>query len=282
MPPKRSANGSASAPPCPIQAERLKGAVDKGILVRDGSPQSRQVHSGMRVTDKLLKANGKDIVKKGATNRKSRILLVFGGWVSLAQAGKLGTITDVNSPNPTMYITFPEGRLKLLGTIVVSAIPTHPSTHPVSSQTVARHLADAPRPPIGPPQQHPSSRFALLNLQAKKSVTVEEVFDSMVVFTEAFWVGTPEENPDERRLPIPDAYDRSVNGDGGTFHSIHAPLPPFHMAANRSKPLTRIACVHACVRRFPDDPSSGQGRPRWARLPVRGMQGRTGVPCCAL
>eukprot|EP00898_Chlorokybus_atmophyticus_P004961 jgi/Chlat1/5466/Chrsp36S05426 len=62
---------------------------------------------------------------------------------------------------------FPEGRLKLFGTIV-----------------------------------YPKNRYLSLQI-ARSSIVCEDVFESVVVFAEAWWIGTKEANPDEHRLPLP-------------------------------------------------------------------------------
>lgn len=62
----------------------------------------------------MAKSDGKDIVKRSSV-RKNRYLLVFNCKLALAAAGRLGTLANLDTKNPVMYIDFPEGRLKLFG-----------------------------------------------------------------------------------------------------------------------------------------------------------------------
>lgn len=75
-------------------------------------------HSALSLAQ-ILKSDGKDIVKKGSS-RKKTYLLVFHGWISLARKGKLGVLTDLDTKNPMLAIEFPEEKRKVVlrGTIV--------------------------------------------------------------------------------------------------------------------------------------------------------------------
>ena len=119
---------------------RVKEAVRKGQLTttsygdrrdakgkakakeEDGDGEWEEAYAGMTVSKQILKSDGLDIVKKGR-ERKNRYLLVFSGWLQLAKgakAGKLGTLKDVDTQNPSLCVDFPKlgGTLKMLGTIV--------------------------------------------------------------------------------------------------------------------------------------------------------------------
>lgn len=71
----------------------------------------------------VLKSDGNDLTKKNHVRKPSRYLLVFNGLLKFADnLGKreVGVMTDLNTPNPSLTIGFPErgGSLRLLGTIV--------------------------------------------------------------------------------------------------------------------------------------------------------------------
>lgn len=57
-------------------------------------------------------------VSRRALARKGRHLLLLPGLMAPSRAGPLGTIAGLDSRNPTLTITFPQGRLRFLGTIV--------------------------------------------------------------------------------------------------------------------------------------------------------------------
>eukprot|EP00887_Chlorella_sp_A99_P005088 scaffold25.g5088.t1 len=149
MPPKAKAERPEDEGEDAAESKRLLArAMDNGIL-----SSSRRISSAsLPPTKAMLKANGKDIVKRGSS-RRGRYLL--------------GTLAQLDSRNPVMYIDFPQGRLKLFGTLVF-----------------------------------PRTKYCVLRLGAKE-VVCEDVLESMIVFSEAWWVGTREANPKERRLPLP-------------------------------------------------------------------------------
>ena len=114
----------------------------------------------------MAKADGKDIVKRSSA-RRNRHLLVFNCQLAPAAAGRLGTLAQLDTKNPVMYINFPQGRLKLLGTLVF-----------------------------------PRNKYMVLRLGAKE-VVCEDVLESMIVFGESRWVGKEGDNPEEAELPLP-------------------------------------------------------------------------------
>jgi hypothetical protein len=115
----------------------------------------------------LVKADGKDIVKRSSA-RKTRYLMVFNCQLAPAAAGRLGTLTGLDSRNPRLYIEFPEGRLRLSGTLIF-----------------------------------PHNKYLVVRM-GNKEVLCEDVLESVIIFSEAHWVGTPEQNPEEIPLPMPD------------------------------------------------------------------------------
>ncbi|KAL3136823.1 hypothetical protein ABBQ38_005535 [Trebouxia sp. C0009 RCD-2024] len=78
-----------------------------------------------------------------------------------------GSLAQLDSQNPVMYVDFPQGRLKFLGTIVF-----------------------------------PKNKYMLLKF-GQKDVLCEDIFENMIVFPEVHWIGTAEENPTEKELPMP-------------------------------------------------------------------------------
>ncbi|KAG7012176.1 DNA-binding protein RHL1 [Cucurbita argyrosperma subsp. argyrosperma] len=115
----------------------------------------------------VLKHNGKDIVKK--SHRKNRFLFSFSGLLAPVSGGKIGELKDLGSKNPILYLEFPQGRMKLFGTIM-----------------------------------YPKNRYLTLQFsRGGKNVTCEDYFDNMIVFSDAWWIGTKDENQEEARLDFP-------------------------------------------------------------------------------
>ncbi|KAL8130297.1 hypothetical protein V2J09_019452 [Rumex salicifolius] len=145
----------------------------------------------------LVKHHGADILKK--SQRKNRYLFSFCGLLAPITGGKIGELTNLGSKNPTLYLDFPQGRMKLCGTIV-----------------------------------YPNNRYLTLQFsKGGKNVMCEDYFDTMmgsvpnvceIVFSDACWVGNKDENPQEKRLPFPvEIYENSGSdydfqgGAGSTF-----------------------------------------------------------------
>jgi len=96
-------------------------------------------------------------------------MLVFNGLVDPFKSGRLGSLARLDSPHPVLYVEFPQGRLKLQGTLVFPK----------------------------------STNYALLNVDKRDHIGIEDIFESMIVFSDAYWVGTEAENPGEDPLPVP-------------------------------------------------------------------------------
>ncbi|BDA48133.1 probable DNA-binding protein RHL1 at N-terminal half [Coccomyxa sp. Obi] len=114
----------------------------------------------------LTKADGKDITKKSSA-RKGRYLLNINAKIAALAAGRMGALAQLDSKNPVLYIEFPEGRLKFFGTLMF-----------------------------------PSNKYMVLKF-TNKDILCEDILESMVIFSEAWWIGKKEDNPDECRLPLP-------------------------------------------------------------------------------
>lgn len=116
----------------------------------------------------VIKHHGKDIIRK--SNRKNRFLFSFPGLLAPITGGKLGELKDLGSKNPTLYLEFPQGRMKLFGTIV-----------------------------------YPKNGYLTLQFsKGGKNVMCEDYFDTMIVFSDAWWIGSKEENPEETQLSFPE------------------------------------------------------------------------------
>lgn len=85
-----------------------------------------------------------------------------------------------------MYLEFPTGRLKLFGTLLF-----------------------------------PRNKYLVLR-PAASALLCEDVFESIVVFGEAWWVGTAEENPEEKQLPLPEALAAAVAPSGAAGEGSEA------------------------------------------------------------
>eukprot|EP00963_Diacronema_lutheri_P011067 scaffold1314_cov386-Pavlova_lutheri.AAC.25 len=145
-----------------VSERLLNKAKRRGVLAdnRPRVPEERPASSA------LLQSHGFDVVKK-STQRKQRYLMVFPGQLAPAGAGEMGQLDQLDTQNPVMYLQFPQGRLKLLGTLV-----------------------------------YPKNKYMALSIGRRK-VVCEDVFESLVVFCESYWIGTAEENPEETPMPMP-------------------------------------------------------------------------------
>lgn len=115
----------------------------------------------------IIRCDGKDICKKG--HRKNKYLFSFPGLAAPVAGGKFGDLTQLDSRNPVLYVDFSQGRLKLFGTIV-----------------------------------YPKNKYITLNfVRGAGNIQCEDIFENLVVFSEAWWIGTKEDNPDELRLDMP-------------------------------------------------------------------------------
>ncbi|EFJ29501.1 hypothetical protein SELMODRAFT_410468 [Selaginella moellendorffii] len=146
------------------ESARLRNAaISRGLLGRSAASPPQL----LLPSKELLKCDGKDIVKKGT--RKSKFLFSFPGLVAPVAGGKFGDLAHLDTKNPILYVDFPKGRIKLFGTIV-----------------------------------YPKNKYLTLQLtKGSKSVICDDVIESLVVFSESWWIGTKEENPEEKKLDMP-------------------------------------------------------------------------------
>ena len=62
--------------------------------------------SGVKLPKNVQNCHEKDITKK--PNRKNRFLFAFPGLVGIKNNSRLGIIENIDSPNPSIYLDFPE------------------------------------------------------------------------------------------------------------------------------------------------------------------------------
>ncbi|MCO5598132.1 hypothetical protein L7F22_052224 [Adiantum nelumboides] len=125
----------------------------------------------------ILNSDGRDVVKKG--HRKSKYLFAFPGLLSPVAGGKLGELTNLDSKNPVLYVEFPQGRLKMFGTIV-----------------------------------YPKNKYLTLHFpRGGGNIVCEDCFESLIVFSQAWWIGTKEQNPEEVRLSLPKSLEQEKNAE---------------------------------------------------------------------
>ncbi|XP_068645838.1 DNA-binding protein RHL1 isoform X2 [Aristolochia californica] len=146
------------------ERRRLKElAFSKNLLSQTPTKSSTPLNPSKLV----CKHHGVDVIKKG--QRKNKFLFSFPGLLAPVSGGKIGELKDLGTKNPILYMDFPQGRMKLFGTIV-----------------------------------YPKNKYLTLHFgRTAKSVMCEDIFESMIVFSDARWIGKTEENPDELQLEFP-------------------------------------------------------------------------------
>ncbi|KAJ0963944.1 hypothetical protein J5N97_029066 [Dioscorea zingiberensis] len=161
---KKAAAELRPADPETEEKKRLRSlAVSRRLLRRTPARPSNYLEPSKSV----LKLDGRDIVKRG--QRRSRYLFSFPGLLAPLSGGKIGELSDLATKNPKLYLEFPQGRMKLFGTHV-----------------------------------YPKNKYLTLQLtKSSKGVMCEDCFESMIVFSDAWWIGLEEENPEEKQLEFP-------------------------------------------------------------------------------
>ncbi|CAN6192504.1 unnamed protein product [Urochloa humidicola] len=160
----------SSAAPADAEADerrRLRSlAFSNGLLQRGDPPAPR---APLAPSAAVARLQGRDIVRRGG-QRKSRFLFSFPGLLApAASGGRVGELADLGTKNPLLYLEFPQGRMKLFGTHV-----------------------------------YPKNKYLTLQMtRSAKGVACEDVFESLIVFSEAWWIGTKEDNPEELKLEFP-------------------------------------------------------------------------------
>lgn len=146
-------------------------------LIFDKRPRVPQER---RASTALLRCDGFDVLKK-SNLRKQRYLMMLPGQLAPSGTGIMGELSCLDTQNPVLYLRFPKGRMKLLGALL-----------------------------------YPKCRYLSLRVGNKK-ISIEDVFESIIVFTKAFWIGSIEENPKELPMPMPHSLQERVH-EGYTYH----------------------------------------------------------------
>ncbi|XP_057446661.1 DNA-binding protein RHL1 isoform X1 [Lotus japonicus] len=147
------------------ERNRLKSLAFSNNILSE-TPARSSIH--LNPSSIVAKHHGKDIIKK-SHRKSSRFLFSFPGLFAPVAGGKIGDLKDLGTKNPILYLDFPQGRMKLFGTIV-----------------------------------YPKNRYLTLQFsRGGKSVMCEDFFDNMIVFSDAWWIGRKDENPEEARLEFP-------------------------------------------------------------------------------
>ncbi|KAI5673904.1 hypothetical protein M9H77_14268 [Catharanthus roseus] len=159
------------------ERKRLKRLALKNNLLSDRQASSA---TGSHPSKIVMKHHGKDIMKKSQRSGKNRFLFSFPGLLAPISGGKIGELKDLGTKNPILYLDFPQGQMKLFGTIV-----------------------------------YPKNRY--LTLQFSKSGK------NVIVFSDAWWIGRRDDNPEEARLEFPTDFNMEQieydfkGGAGGTY-----------------------------------------------------------------
>ncbi|ERN09413.1 DNA-binding protein RHL1 isoform X2 [Amborella trichopoda] len=176
-------------------------ALSQKLLSRAPAKPSSPLEPSKMVT----KQDGRDIVKKG--HRKSKFLFAFPGLLAPVSGGKIGELADLGSKNPILYIDFPQGRMKLFGTIV-----------------------------------YPKNKYLTLQFaRGSKNVSCEDSFENLVVFSDAWWIGKKEANPEELQLEFPKELE-AIHSDfdfkggvGATTKEKSGPIKPNEPLSPKTK-----------------------------------------------
>uniref|UniRef100_A0A0A9B9I7 DNA-binding protein RHL1 n=1 Tax=Arundo donax TaxID=35708 RepID=A0A0A9B9I7_ARUDO len=158
---------TAPSDPEADERRRLRSLAFSNGLLQRGEPAAPR--TPLAPSGAVARLQGRDIVRRGG-QRKSRFLFSFPGLLApAASGGRVGELADLGTKNPVLYLEFPQGRMKLFGTHV-----------------------------------YPKNKYLTLQMtRSAKGVVCEDVFESLIVFSEAWWIGTKEENPEELKLEFP-------------------------------------------------------------------------------
>ena len=216
MPPKKrkknETNGKTEAQDAVLEDEEIVRGRQVSTKIYQSALSSRIVSSTLPSTAEviqtrnrqLFKSDAKDIVKK-ANMRKSRHMVVFPGQfaqISLNTSGdtttnnnnalEFGELADLDTQNPVCYINFPNGigKMKLFGTI--------------ARARESRYFT------LNVGQSGGSSKKDSGNNNA--TANLEDFFDGVLIFSQWAWIGTKEENPEEKPLlEIPESVWKTMN-----------------------------------------------------------------------
>ncbi|XP_019200033.1 PREDICTED: DNA-binding protein RHL1-like isoform X2 [Ipomoea nil] len=166
---KKEENAPPPENPEVEERRRLKKlAFSKRMLSETPVKAATAAGNALQPSKTVIKHHGKDLIRKSQRS-KSRFLFSFPGLLAPVSGGKIGELKDLGSKNPILYLDFPQGQMKLFGTIV-----------------------------------YPKNRYLSLQFsRGGKNVVCDDYFDNMIVFSDAWWIGRKDENPNEVRLEFP-------------------------------------------------------------------------------
>ena len=141
-----------------------------------------ELEQSIKIPKALRACHGGAIVKK-ASRKRSKHLFAFPGIFVPGASGMVGTLKQLDTLTPALYMDFePHGRLKLCGATV------YPRTNLLSLQCRSNPKTD------------------------ENELVCEDVFDRVVVFSDYVWVGREEDNPDDKPItPIPYDVAKMIN-----------------------------------------------------------------------
>ncbi|CAI9113344.1 OLC1v1013930C2 [Oldenlandia corymbosa var. corymbosa] len=171
----------------------------------------------------VIKHHGKDIIRKSQRSGKSRYLFSFPGLLAPISGGKIGELKDLGTKNPILYLDFPQGQMKLFGTIV-----------------------------------YPKNRYLTLQFsKSGKNVTCEDNFDNMILFSEAWWIGRKDENPEETRLEFP----KEMNFEPQVEYDFKGGAGGSERKTNDLKAAKRPLPESSPVNELEDDSTDSENKP---------------------
>lgn len=198
------------------QRKRLKSlALDNKLL----SDSPSRCLSSLKPSKQVLKHHGCDIIRK--SQRKNRFLFSFPGLLAPVSGATIGDLDRLSTKNPVLYLNFPQVRSDLpLVSSILEALPLillgvgsfrvewsflerfcirRTDTWLFNSLEVAK-TSCAMTTLITWSLSYPS--LSSLSMYIFESWAFGLIC-TQIVFSESWWIGTKEENPEESRLDFP-------------------------------------------------------------------------------
>lgn len=182
MPPKDDKAFSRDSPVSKQKAAKLREQASSCSLLRSNPIRGEELDSYEPRTLSLdfKGRDGCDISNRLKSFGAKQYLLVLPFDLNCASAklgGKFGQLSHLDTLNPCITIEFPElnGRLKVLGTLMFAET------------------------------QYFGLDLPLMKQNGSGDVQLAGIYEHVIVFSEFYWIGSAEENPDERPLDMPSA-----------------------------------------------------------------------------
>ncbi|MBA0827313.1 hypothetical protein Goarm_012100 [Gossypium armourianum] len=200
------------------ERRRLKKLALKNNLLSD-TPAAPKSYVPLSPSKQVIKHHGRDILRK--SQRKNRFLFSFPGLLAPISGGKIGELKNLGSKNPILYLDFPQGQMKLFGTIVY---PKNRYLSLLFSRGGKNVMCDDYFDNMVRTFFHASgvlaNQWCLFITKFLSILSTFEVNEALVVlvkvealgtrapsfqivFSDAWWIGKKDENPDEVRLDFP-------------------------------------------------------------------------------